>query len=45
MIKIYGKSGTRSTRVLWVLEEVGDEYEFITVEPGQGEQSNHPILN
>jgi glutathione S-transferase len=44
MIKIYGKSGTRSTRVLWALEEAGAEYGFITVELGQAEAKQAPYL-
>ncbi|MBL1321282.1 MAG: glutathione S-transferase family protein [Methylophaga sp.] len=44
MIKIYGKSGTRSTRVLWALEEAGADYEFITVDLGKGEAKQDAYL-
>ena len=44
MIKIYGKSGTRSTRVLWALEEAGAQYEFIVIELGQGKIQQAPYL-
>ncbi len=44
MIKIYGQAGTRSTRVLWALEEAGAHYEFITVDLGKGDARQEVYL-
>jgi len=44
MIKVYGMPGTRSTRVLWVLEEANADYEFIKVDPGKGETREESYL-
>ena len=45
MIKVYGMPDTRSTRVLWALEEASTEYEFITINLGSGEAKQAPYLN
>jgi glutathione S-transferase len=47
MLKVYGMPDTRSTRVLWVLEEANADYEFIKVDLGKGEarQENYLELN
>ncbi len=45
MIKIYGTPHTRSSRVLWALEEAGAEYEFIHIELGNGEGRQKPYLD
>jgi len=37
MLKVYGFPRTRSTRVIWMLEELGVDYEYIKVNPGAGE--------
>ncbi len=33
MYKVYGRIQSRASRVLWLLEELGQEYEFINVGP------------
>ena len=38
MIKVYGLPRSRSTRVLWELEESGKEYEFVALDFQKGEQ-------
>lgn len=35
-MKLYGFPGTRTNRVRWMLEEIGQEYEFLQVDLGQG---------
>ena len=46
MIKVYGKAGTRSTRVLWALEEAGVDYEFIPIDlRGEAKQDAYLKLN
>jgi glutathione S-transferase len=47
MIKIYSALQTRSSWVLWVLEEAGAEYEFIHIEldRGEGKQELYLQLN
>ncbi|HAI97377.1 MAG: glutathione S-transferase [Cycloclasticus sp.] len=37
MIKLYGYPRSRSTRVVWMLEELGIDYEFIKIELLEGE--------
>ena len=44
MIKIYGAPHTRTTRVLWALEEAGTDYEFIHIKLGEGEGRQAPYL-
>jgi glutathione S-transferase len=44
MIKVYGMPDTRSTRVLWVLEEANADYEFIKVDLGKGEAREESYL-
>jgi glutathione S-transferase len=39
MMKLYWAPQTRSTRVLWMLEEAGCPYERVPVDLGKGEQS------
>ena len=47
MIKVYGMPNTRSTRVLWALEEANAKYEFIKIDLGKGQakQKNYLKLN
>lgn len=47
MIKVYGMPNTRSTRVLWALEEANANYEFIKVDlvKGEAKQKNYLKLN
>ncbi len=35
MIKVYGLPHSRSTRVLWTLEEIGEEYDYVPVDLGK----------
>jgi glutathione S-transferase len=46
-MRLYHAAGTRSTRVLWTLEEIGVPYEItvLTVEERRGEQhrQRHPL--
>ena len=46
-MKIYGSPRTRSTRVLWVLEEAGAPYEFVSVNlmKGEGREASYLDLN
>lgn len=32
MLTVYGCANTRSSRVLWALEEAGAEYEYVAVD-------------
>lgn len=43
-MKLYGFPPTRSLRVLWVLRELGVEFEFVTVDPTQGELQSPEFL-
>ena len=44
MIKLYGYPRSRSTRVVWMLEELGIDYEFIKIELLEGEgQAVEPL--
>lgn len=47
MIKVYGFPRSRSTRVLWMLEELGQVYTFQKVDlmSGEGRQSEHLSRN
>lgn len=36
MMRVYGTAGSRSIRVLWTLEELGWEYEYVPVDLAQG---------
>ncbi|MCC8988107.1 MAG: glutathione S-transferase, partial [Candidatus Contendobacter sp.] len=47
MFKVYGCPHTRSTRVVWALEEVGAEYEYQKVDlfAGEGRQPAYLALN
>lgn len=44
MYKAYGSRGSRVGRVLWMLEELGEPYEFIEVKlrSPQAYELNHP---
>ena len=44
MIKIYGTPNTRTSRVLWALEETGADYDFIHIQLGKGEGRQEPYL-
>ena len=44
MIKIYGTPHTRTSRVLWSLEEAGADYDFIHIQLGKGEGRQEPYL-
>ena len=43
-MKIYGYPKSRSLRALWAAEEAGAQYEFITVDLGQGESRQPDYL-
>lgn len=45
MIKVLGHPKTRTTRVLWALEEVGAEYEFVKVDLLRGEARRAPYID
>ncbi len=47
MLKVYGCPGTRSQRVLWALEELGADYDYIPVNllKGEGQQPEYLALN
>lgn len=47
MLKVYGCPNTRSTRVVWVLEEAGAEYDYHKVDllVGAGRQPSYLALN
>ncbi len=44
MIKVYGMARSRSSRVLWALEEAGLDYDFIKVDFAKGEQRDAAFL-
>ncbi len=44
MIKVYGFPQTRSRRVTWMLEELGQDYEFILVDFNKGEPKSPEYL-
>jgi len=44
MIKVYGYPFTRSTRVVWALEEAGAEYDYIAVDLTKGEHKKPEFL-
>ena len=44
MIKVYGSSRTRAFRVLWLLEEMGVEYEHVDVSFADGEHLSEEFL-
>lgn len=44
MLKVYGFPNTRSTRVVWTLEEVGAEYDYIKVDLLKGEGQSPAFL-
>ncbi len=43
MISLYGFSGSRSTRVLWTLEELGLPYEYVQVDLAHGWVGTRPL--
>jgi len=43
-MKLYGFPPTRSIRVLWVLRELGVDFEFVTVDPTKGELQKPEFL-
>jgi len=46
MIKLYGYPKTRSTRVVWTMEEIGVEYEYVKTSPLRGaRRSSYLKLN
>lgn len=47
MLTIYGCPNTRSTRVVWALEEVGEEYQYVPVDlrAGAGWQPDYLAIN
>ena len=47
MLTVYGCPNTRSSRVLWTLEEAGAEYEYVAVDlrAGAGRQPEYLALN
>jgi glutathione S-transferase len=44
MIKVYGFPFTRSTRVVWALQEAGAEYDYIPVDLSKGEHRKAEFL-
>ena len=46
-MKVYGYPQTRSTRILWMLEEIGVDYEFIQIDltKGEGQQPEYKKIN
>jgi len=44
MLTVYGFTRARSTRVLWMLEEIGAEYRYVHVDLGQGEGQKPPYI-
>jgi glutathione S-transferase len=44
MITIYGYPFTRSTRATWALEEIGVEYDFVSVDLSKGEHKQPAFL-
>jgi glutathione S-transferase len=47
MLTVYGCANTRSTRVVWTLEETGAEYEYVPIDlrAGAGRQPDYLALN
>ena len=47
MLTVYGCANTRSSRVLWALEEAGAEYEYVAVDlrAGAGWKPEYLVLN
>lgn len=45
MFTIYGHHHTRSLRVVWALEEVGEPYEYVKVDLAKGEGRRPPYLS
>lgn len=47
MLTVYGCANTRSTRVVWTLEEAGAEYEYVQIDlrAGAGWQPDYLALN
>jgi len=43
-MKVYGYPGTRSARVVWVLEEAGAQYDYQLVDLKKGEARQPPFL-
>ena len=44
MMKLYGAPPTRALRVIWLLNELGLEYEMLPVDVLQGENQQHDFL-
>jgi glutathione S-transferase len=44
-LKLYAAPRTRSTRVLWALEEAGAEYEYVKINLFQGEGRRPPYID
>ncbi|MEZ5583211.1 MAG: glutathione S-transferase family protein [Candidatus Competibacteraceae bacterium] len=45
MIKIFGAPTTRATRVLWALEEIGTDYDYVKVDLMRGEGRKPPYID
>lgn len=43
MMHVYGTANTRSTRVLWTLEELGYEYDYTHVDLSKGDAEGRPF--
>jgi glutathione S-transferase len=43
MMTLYGLSGSRSTRVLWTLEELGLPYQYVAADLRHGRAGNRPL--
>jgi glutathione S-transferase len=44
MMKIYGCPNTRSTRVVWALEEAGAEYQYVKIDLMKGQGRRQPYI-
>ena len=42
MIKVYGAPRTRATRVTWMLEEIGTDYDYVKVPISSNIRVTHP---
>jgi hypothetical protein len=45
MLKVFGHPNTRSARVVWALEEIGVDYDYIKVDLFKGEGRKPPYLD
>ncbi|MEE4379082.1 MAG: glutathione S-transferase family protein [Candidatus Competibacteraceae bacterium] len=45
MIKVFGFPNTRASRVLWALEEIGTDYDYVKVDLMRGEGRKPPYID